>query len=164
MVAALRAGVDDDMWVGTDGRGAFHYSNSARLIERFTFEGTAGGLRSDHVYAVFVDREEVVWFGTDRGVCRYDPHAPRDENVSKVAESNFVRTLLRTKDGQLFAGTNRGLFLYNQAASSWSPVPDLSQSPVFAMIEDKKGRLLVGSGGGLYRSEKPVREAGRAFV
>jgi signal transduction histidine kinase len=159
LVAALRAGVDDDMWVGADGRGAFHYNNSARLIERFTFEGTAGGLRSDHVYAVFVDREEVVWFGTDRGVCRYDPHAPLVENVSKVAESNFVRTLLRTTTGQLFAGTNRGLFLYDEKSSSWSPVQDLSQSPVFALVEDKRGRLLAGAGSGLYRSERPIGES-----
>ncbi|MDT4897723.1 MAG: hypothetical protein QOH25_2800 [Acidobacteriota bacterium] len=159
MVMALRAGVDDDMWVGTDGRGVSHYDNSSRLIERFTFEGTAGGLRSDHVYAIFVDREEVVWFGTDRGVCRYDPHAPRVENVSGVAESNFVRTLFQTRDGRLLAGTNRGLFIYDRAASQWSPVADLSQSPVFAITEDKKGRVIVGAGTGLYRSEKPTGES-----
>jgi ligand-binding sensor domain-containing protein/two-component sensor histidine kinase len=154
MVTALRAGVDDDIWVGTDGRGAFQYDNSSRLKERFTFEETAGGLRSDHVYAIFIDREEVVWFGTDRGVCRYDPHAPRVENVSAVAESNFVRTLFQTTNGQLLAGTNRGLFSYDRAASLWSPVQNLSQSPVYAIAEDKRGRVLVGSGVGLYRSER----------
>jgi signal transduction histidine kinase len=161
LVAALRAGASDDMWVGTDGRGVFHYDLDAHLKERFTFEGTAGGLRSDHVYAIFIDREEVVWFGTDRGVCRYDPHAPRVENVSSVAESNFVRTLFRTRDGLLFAGTNRGLFLYDQTATDWLPVQDLTQSPVFAIVEDRKGRLIVGAGTGLYRSEKPVRESER---
>lgn len=158
-VMSLRAGAHEDMWAGTDGRGVFHYDESSRLIERFTFEGTAGGLRSDHVYAIFVDREEVVWFGTDRGVCRYDPHAPRVENISAQAESNFVRTLFQTTDGRLLAGTNRGLFIYDPAASDWSPVPDLSQSPVYAIAEDKRGRVLVGAGVGLYRSEKPVGES-----
>lgn len=162
-VAALHAGANADMWVGTDGRGAFHYKNSSRLIERFTFEGTAGGLRSDHVYAIFVDREEVVWFGTDRGVCRYDPHAPRVENVSGVAESNFVRTLFQTADGRLLAGTNRGLFIYNSTSSTWMPVSDLSQSPVYAIAEDKRGRIVVGAGVGLFRSEKPVRESSSAL-
>jgi signal transduction histidine kinase/streptogramin lyase len=159
MVTTLRAGAHEDMWVGTDGHGAFHYENSSRLIERFTFEGTAGGLRSDHVYAIFVDREEVVWFGTDRGVCRYDPHAPQVENVSAQPESNFVRTLYQTTDGRLLAGTNRGLFIYNRASSAWMPAQDLSQSPVFAIAEDKKGRVLVGAGTGLYRTEKPARES-----
>lgn len=155
MVTALRAGTRDDIWVGTDGRGSFHYDQAAHLIERFTFEGTAGGLRSDHVYAIFVDREEVVWFGTDRGVCRYDPHAPRVENVSTVAESNFVRTLFQTSGGRLLAGTNRGLFIYDSKAAAWSPVQELSQSPVFAIAEDKNGRILVGAGSGLFRAEKP---------
>lgn len=155
MVTALRAGTRDDMWVGTDGRGAFHYDLAAHLIERFTFEGTAGGLRSDHVYAIFVDREEVVWFGTDRGVCRYDPHAPHVENVSTVAESNFVRTLFQTSGGTLLAGTNRGLFIYDSRAVAWSPVQELSQSPVFAIAEERNGRILVGAGSGLYRAEKP---------
>jgi signal transduction histidine kinase/streptogramin lyase len=159
MVTALRAGAHDDMWVGTDGRGAFHYDNSSRLIERFTFEGTAGGLRSNHVYAVFVDREEVVWFGTDRGVCRYDPHAPRIENVSAEAESNFVRTLFETSDGRrLLAGTNRGLFKYERTASAWLPVQDLTGSPVYAIAEDRQGRVLIGAGDGLYRSGKFARE------
>jgi signal transduction histidine kinase len=155
MVTALRAGTHDDMWVGTDGRGSFHYDRAAHLIERFTFEGTAGGLRSDHVYAIFVDREEVVWFGTDRGVCRYDPHAPRVENVSAVAESNFVRTLFQTSGGMLLAGTNRGLFIYDARAAAWSSVQELSQSPVFAISEERNGRILVGAGNGLYRAEKP---------
>jgi signal transduction histidine kinase len=159
MVKALRAGLHDDMWVGTDGRGSFHYDRGARLIERFTFEGTAGGLRSDHVYAIFVDREEVVWFGTDRGVCRYDPHAPRVENVSAVAESNFVRTLFQTSGERLLSGTNRGLFIYNAQAAAWQPVQEISQSPVYAIAEDRNGRLLVGAGSGLYRAEKPSRES-----
>ncbi|HEV7376523.1 MAG TPA: two-component regulator propeller domain-containing protein [Pyrinomonadaceae bacterium] len=158
MVTALRAGLHDDMWVGTDGRGSFHYDGGAHLIERFTFEGTAGGLRSDHVYAIFVDREEVVWFGTDRGVCRYDPHAPRVENVSAVAESNFVRTLFQTSGGRLLSGTNRGLFIYDAKAAAWLPVQELSQSPVYAIAEDRNGRIIVGAGSGLYRAEKPSRD------
>jgi ligand-binding sensor domain-containing protein/two-component sensor histidine kinase len=163
-VASLRAGLHDDMWVGTDGRGVFHYdATSARLIERFTFEGTAGGLRSDHVYAIFVDREEVVWFGTDRGVCRYDPHAPRVENVSAQPESNFVRTLFQTKDGKLFAGTNRGLFIYDKQTQTWTPVPEVQQTPVYAIAEDRSGRTLVGAGNGLYRSEKLTRDKSGAL-
>ncbi|HKC65514.1 MAG TPA: two-component regulator propeller domain-containing protein, partial [Pyrinomonadaceae bacterium] len=160
-VAVIIEGLHDDMWVGTDGHGVFHYDNAAHLIERFTFDGTAGGLRSDHVYSIFIDREEVIWFGTDRGVCRYDPHAPRVENVSTHPESNFVRTLFQTSNGTLLAGTNRGLFLYEK--SEWTPVQELSQSPIYAITEEKSGRLIVGAAIGLYRSEKPTRENASAL-
>lgn len=162
-VVALRAGLHDDIWVGTDGRGVFHYDVSARLIERFTFDGTAGGLRSDHVYAIFVDREEVVWFGTDRGVCRYDPHAPRVENVSTQAESNFVRTLFQTSGGKLLAGTNRGLFIYDRQAGAWTPLNEVPPVPIYAVTEDRSGRPLVGAGSGLYKGEKPARDKSSAL-
>ena len=157
-VLTLGASMDgSDIWVGTDGRGALRYKDS-RLVERFTFEGTAGGLRSDHVYSIFVDHEEVIWFGTDRGVCRYDPHGPHNEKISDDKESNFVRTLFQTKDGRLLCGTNRGLFLFDASLDAWQPVEELSQKTVYALSEDNAGRLLVGAAGGLYLSQRPARE------
>ncbi|MGB7923237.1 MAG: two-component regulator propeller domain-containing protein [Pyrinomonadaceae bacterium] len=162
-VTALRAGVArrGDLWVGTDGHGVFHY-DGAHLTKRFTFEGTAGGLRSDRVYSIFVDREDVVWFGTDKGVCRYDPHALRVENVSEDAGSNFVRTLFRASDGRLMCGTNRGLFTGDDAQSTWHPVEALVGLAVYAITEERDGLLLVGSANGLYRSAAPAREVNGA--
>ena len=156
-VTALRADSRGGVWAGTDGRGVFHYRDE-RLQERFTFDGTAGGLRSDRIYSIFVDREDVVWFGTDKGVCRYDPHALRVENISAEPASNFARTLFRAADGRLMCGTNRGLFVYDAAQSGWQPVNALSRSTVYAIAEDGDERLLVGTSGGLYVSTEPSRQ------
>ncbi|MCA1613485.1 MAG: hypothetical protein LC800_04870 [Acidobacteria bacterium] len=139
-----------DLWVGTQGQGALRLGGGGRTAERFTFEGTAGGLRSDNVYAVFIDREGVVWFGTDRGVCRFDPRSPRNETVSPERESNFVRALLRTRAGELLCGTNRGLFSYDERAAAWSRVEGFADKTVHALSEDARGRLLVGTSNGLY--------------
>lgn len=152
-VTALRYGSESDMWVGSDGRGVFHF-DSAKKVVRFTFDGTLGGLRSDHVYAIFVDREAVVWFGTDRGVSRYDPNAPRVEAVAENPESNFIRVIYQTHDGQLYSGTNRGLFVYDDNAKTWRPVSQLSRNIIYALSEDKSGRLLVGAASGLYLAQK----------
>lgn len=148
-VTALRAGADDDLWVGTERRGVFRFRH-ARLVERFTFEGTAGGLRSDHIYAIHVDREGVVWFGTDRGVCRFDPRSPRNERLASDAESNFVRALYRTKTGELLCGTNRGLFVRDAKTGAWRAVAQLERESVYAIAEDAAGRLVVGTSGGLH--------------
>lgn len=154
-VNALRADGQGRVWVGTHGRGVFQYKDSQR-IARFTFGSTAGGLRSDYVYSIFVDREDVVWFGTDRGVCRYDPYALRVETISDNPESNFVRTLLQTKDGRLLTGTNRGMFVRDAATASWKSISELAQKTVYAIAADDSGRLLVGSASGLYLSDDPV--------
>src|SRR5713101_3924131 len=119
-VMAITRGPHDDVWIGTDGRGAFHFQGG-KPIEHFSFEGTGGALRSDHVFGVFVDAEEVVWFATDKGVCRYDPHAMRPENISEDPGASFVRALFRTSHGRVLAGTNAGLYLHDESRKSWSP-------------------------------------------
>ena len=152
-ISTIRGG-NGEVWVGTDGHGVFRFSGS-RKAQRFTFDGTAGGLRSDHVYSIFVDREGVVWFGTDRGVCRFDPQSPRVESIGGSAESNFVRTLYQTTDGRVLAGTNRGLFVYDNAAQSWLTVTDLARNIIYSIAEDKNGRLLVGSASGFFVGARP---------
>jgi signal transduction histidine kinase/streptogramin lyase len=148
-VTALKFEPEGGLWVGTDGQGAFLYRGTRR-IERFTFENTAGGLRSNRIYSVFIDREGVVWFGTDRGVCRYDPQSPRVETVSPYPESNFARSLFQSSDGWLWCGTNRGLFVRDRTAPIWYRVPELQGRTVHSIAEDAEGSLLVGTAGGLY--------------
>jgi signal transduction histidine kinase/ligand-binding sensor domain-containing protein len=150
-VMALQS-IGNEMWIGTDGRGVFRVSKEK--TQRFTFDGTAGGLRSDHVYAIFQDREGVIWFGTDRGVCRFDPHAPRVESVGDNGDSNFVRSLFQTSAGKTLAGTNRGLFVYDEATSLWKPVVELGRNIIYAIAEDKQQRLLIASASGFYVASK----------
>jgi signal transduction histidine kinase/ligand-binding sensor domain-containing protein len=149
-VSALAFAPGGDLYAATDGRGVFRYRGDGQPVEHFTFAGTAGGLRSDRVNAVFVDREGVAWFGTPRGVCRYDPQGVRVEPLTDEAEGNFVRSLYLTSRGRLLAGTNRGLFARDDTAAVWRGVEEVGGKTVYAVAEDGEGRLLVGTGGGLY--------------
>src|SRR5207249_6718106 len=120
VVTAIVRGAGDDLWVATDGHGALHLKNG-KVIEKFTFEGTGGALRSDHVFSVFVDAEEIIWFATDKGVCRYDPNAMRAESVSDDSNANYVRAVMRSPRDHLLAGTNSGLY-ETDALGRWRPV------------------------------------------
>jgi signal transduction histidine kinase len=167
-VTALAATAGGELYAGTEARGVFRLKNG-RVVERFTFSGTAGGLRSDTVNAIFVDREGVVWFGTPRGVCRYDPRGVRVEQLSQVSESNFIRTVYRTPSGRLLAGTSRGLFARDEtdANGAWREVAEVAGKTVYAVAEDSRGLLLVGTNAGLFvglqsdgsRPRAPVRLA-----
>lgn len=149
-VTAISRGIGDDIWIATDGHGAFHFQNG-KASEHFSFEGTGGALRSDHVFGVFVDSEEVVWFATDKGVCRYDPNSMRAESVSDDANANYVRALLRTSRGHLVAGTNAGLYT-SDGAKKWSAITEIGRRTVYALGEDKAGRVLVATANGLFAS------------
>jgi signal transduction histidine kinase len=153
-VTAISRGAGGDLWVGTDGRGAFLFQDG-KLSHHFTFVGTGGALRSDHINGIFVDAEEVVWFATDKGVCRYDPNAMRAETLSDDSGTNFVRALWRTSKGQLVAATNSGLYLNNESKPNWSPAPEIGRRIVYALGEEKSGRMLVATANGLFASTSP---------
>ncbi len=157
-ITAIKFDSTGRMWIGTDEDGAFYYQqdrrqqNSVSLdrLEHFTFENTAGGMRSNHVYTVFVDREDVVWFGTDGGVCRYDPHGLRVELPGISAKSNFARALFQSSDGAMWCGTSSGLFVKSNPSSPWNPVEAFQDKVIHSIGEDLEGRLLVGTAWGLY--------------
>jgi len=149
-INALHGG-DGDLWIGTEGQGAILLRGGIQ-IERLSFEGTKGGLRSNRIYAVHRDREGVVWFGTDRGVCRYDRDSFRTTTISNNAQSNFIRTLLTTKDGVTLAGTNRGLFRLNAGLElgGWQEITDIGIRAVYSLLETQDGKIYVGTSAGLF--------------
>jgi hypothetical protein len=59
-------------------------SGESGKLQRFTFDGTAGGTAvGPRLREIFADREGVIWFGyLTRGRLRFDPQAPRVEPVS----------------------------------------------------------------------------------
>jgi signal transduction histidine kinase len=153
-VTAVSRGAGEDLWVATDGHGAFLFQNG-KAVEHFTFEETGGALRSDHVYGVFVDAEQVVWFATDKGVCRYDPHTVRTETVSSDANANFVRALFAV-NGHLFAGTNAGLYT-SQGNKTWSRDPEIGTRVIYAVSTAANGGALVATSSGVFTTRENSR-------
>ena len=85
--------------------------------------------------------------------------------VGTTSESNFVRTLFQASDGHLFAGTNRGLFVYDETQKQWDTVEELARNIIYSIAEDDFGHLLVGSASGFYVSQQSQRNsAAKAFA
>jgi len=146
---------DSGLWAGTERYGLFHIVGE-KLEKNFTFENTAGGLRSDTIFALFFDREGVLWIGTNRGVSRYDTEAPNQQTVSDIPNSNFIRTLYRLSDeSSLFAGSNRGLFSFD--GKEWRPVAGFDNKVVYAVAAATIG-ITVGTASGT------VDRAGRSIA
>ncbi|HKE03745.1 MAG TPA: two-component regulator propeller domain-containing protein, partial [Blastocatellia bacterium] len=159
-ITAVHGG-DGELWAGTSKQGAFllRFENGdVKRIEHLTVNNTSGGLRSDHINAIFRDREGVVWFGSDRGVCRYDRSSLRASNVSDHPQSNFARVMLHASDGETWCGTNRGLFKLTtndsaNGADLWAEVAELQGRSIFALSEND-GAIWAGTSGGLFVKPK----------
>ncbi|MEQ1763123.1 MAG: two-component regulator propeller domain-containing protein, partial [Pyrinomonadaceae bacterium] len=148
---------DSGLWVGTERFGVFHVVGS-KVKKAYTFENTSGGLRSNTVYTFFTDREGVVWIGTNRGVSRFDRLGASQETLSDSANANFIRTLFRSADGTVYAGSNRGLF--RKVDDKWEPDASQGSRAIFAINEDRSGKLLVGSADRITSDQKEsTREA-----
>jgi len=89
------------LWIGTDGGGLARISK--RGVERLS---VAGGLAHPFVRSIGEDREGSVWIGTNGGLNRL-----RDRKVVVYGEreglpDGNVRSVARTSDGRLWAGTD----------------------------------------------------------
>jgi len=163
-------GGDGELWAGSTKEGAFllgFENGDVRRVEHLTFINTAGGLRSNHINAIFRDHEGVVWFGSDRGVCRYDRSSFRASTVSNQPQSNFTRVMLNTSGGETLVGTNRGLFKLTTGgessnpkeapggggSDSWAEVAELEGRSIYALAESD-GAVWAGAGGGLFVKPK----------
>jgi signal transduction histidine kinase len=68
--------------------------------------------------------------------------------VSDIPNSNFVRALFRRSDGEVLAGTNRGLFVSSD--ESWNPVPGFDNKVVYSIAAQPTGEILIGTSSGLF--------------
>lgn len=145
-VLAIEPDASGGAWVGTQANGLFHF-RAGQLPEHFTFENTAGGLRSNTVETLFLDRENVIWIGTNRGACRFDAASPFNQTVSDNRNGNFVRTIFRTSSGQTFAGTNRGLYVASE--NIWLEVPNFSSKVIYAAAESRTFGVVLATPNGI---------------
>jgi len=75
----------------------------------------------------------------------------RAETISSDSSANFVRALVRSSRGRMFAGTNSGLYT-NDGSKTWTPVPEIGRRIIYGLSEDKSGRVLVATASGLFAS------------
>lgn len=141
---------DGNLWFGTSGDGVY-LSRGAEEISRYTLENTAGGLRSNEILSIFIDRENVVWFGTTKGVSRFDPNSPLSEQFAVGTNSNFVRTIFQAKGGKIYAGTQAGLFV-SESVGSWKSVAGFEKRSIYSIAENDQGNLILGTSRGLFFS------------
>ncbi len=150
VVNSLKFDDKNNLWIGTKDNGVYLFSNG-KEVSHYTFENTSGGLRSNQILDIFADREGVIWFGTDKGVCRFDGLSPFNYSLYEDSEGgNFVRTLFHSKDGKIYAGTNRGLQIFD--GDSWLIDQKYATKSIYAIGETVDNKLLIGTASDELRS------------
>lgn len=132
----------ENLWIGTESKGIYHF-RGGNEVSHFTFENTSGGLRSNQIFDVFADREGVIWFGTDKGICRFDELSPYNYSFSEDSNGNFVRSIYRANDKNLYVGTNQGLQIFD--GNSWTEDEEFVNKSIYSIGETADKKLVIGT-------------------
>lgn len=113
------------------------------------------GLASSWVQAIAQDRRGFMWFGTTRGLNRYDGYTLRTyrhvDGDSTSLPNSRVNALHVDAAGTLWVGTESGLSRYDAARDVFVRYAVASGQSVASLTDDGRGTLWIGSGKGIYR-------------
>ena len=115
------------------------------LWQSFTVQD---GLTAGRINSMVQDREGNLWFGTNRGLCRYDGAQFVTFTTEDGLADNFVQSVLEDREGNLWFGTDRGLSRYDgNEFATFTTADGLAQNTLkySSMAEDRQGNLWVGT-------------------
>ncbi len=137
---------DGNLWVGTKAKGLFRIHGNT--VEHYDH---TNGLSGDSVYALFEDREGIVWAGTTSGVDSFrDPPVVTFSQVEGLG-ADLPAGILASRDGTIWVANAGSLdHIVNGNVSSIRAGKGLPGDQVTRLLEDRAGNLWVGVDDGLY--------------
>jgi methyl-accepting chemotaxis protein/ligand-binding sensor domain-containing protein len=117
------------------------------------------GLSSSYVQSIFQDRTGFLWFGTDKGLDRYDGYVIRSYRHrradSRSIADGTIHVLHADRGDTMWVGTNAGLSRYDADHDAFInyAVGDGAHA-VHGIADDSRGGLWIAADDGLYRFDR----------
>jgi signal transduction histidine kinase/ligand-binding sensor domain-containing protein len=108
-VQAIAAAPNGVTWFGTS-QGLFRSANAGSRPEQVVKRGIISGA----VWSLLLDRDGMLWVGTDNGVARFDGEAWSLLGASDGLPGKVVYAIARLDDGAMWLGTDGGLVRYRR--------------------------------------------------
>ena len=137
---------DGNLWVGTVGKGLYRIHGNQ--VDHYDH---TNGLSGDSVWALFEDREGIVWAGTTSGIDSFrDPLIATFSPTEGLAK-DLAAGILAGGDGSIWVANAGSLdHIVDGSVSSIRQGHGLPGSQVTSMLEDHAGNMWVGVDDGLY--------------
>jgi hypothetical protein len=145
------------IWIGTAESGLNYYDPVTRRTTHYESErDTAGAFTDQLPWCAYTSREGVLWISTtDGNLYRVTPQ--RRDIARQQAEAGIVTSFYEEGDGTLWIGSQKGLLVQSGAGGSQAKrfVHDaddpasLSSDFVNSIVKDRKGKMWIGTDGGL---------------
>ena len=164
-----------NIWIGTD-NGVSRYDG--KTFTNFTVQD---GLSGNSVNSITQDKTGIIWFGTRGGVSCYDARLPDGQGESQPAGqarfTNFtdkvlktfynVRSIIEDKTGNIWIGSEDGLYRYDPSASlttGGNSLTHLTRNFTGYIFEDKTGNIWLSENDANGRGMTLSRYDGSSFT
>ncbi|WP_341220743.1 hybrid sensor histidine kinase/response regulator transcription factor [Polaribacter atrinae] len=158
-----------NLWVGTTGNGVNYYNKSSGNFTNYLHDDrNAKSLVNNHINVLHKDKKDMLWIGTANGLDLLDLKKSKDSiefkhyslispKVSNTFFKKDIYSIFEDNQNQLWVGSAKGLFrlsrdengtIYFRFISNLIDLP--CNTAVQTLAEDSSGRLIIGTGEGLY--------------
>ncbi len=144
----------DKLWIGTFQAGLNIMDIKTEKFQQFkNILSDTNSISSNNVYG-FLKEEDYMWIATYGGGLNILDFQSNiflkytfDENDSSSISSNLSRVILKTKQGEIWIGTDNGL---NKVKLNDKSLPEsfevlLSKEVIFSLTEDERGYIWIGT-------------------
>jgi signal transduction histidine kinase/ligand-binding sensor domain-containing protein len=159
---------DKNLWVGTEDGGLNRINAATGEIEKFLADGKPGSICYPNIHGLLIHNKQL-WIGTfEHGLDVMDlasgkivAHYPK--GAFQSMKSTFFVVLYKTINGEILAGTRRGLYRFENNLQQFVAIDKIPDHCfVHTITEDADGGLWVGTlGNGLYHlpaNGQPVQQ------
>ncbi|MBA4056318.1 MAG: hypothetical protein C0490_16505, partial [Marivirga sp.] len=161
------------------GGGIFVYNKMNNASTHLTEVSGFGGLPAKPVHSMAVDRDGMVWVGTDQGVAFYinpsDVFSPGIDAIKPIFENRFllrddkVTAIAIDGGNRKWMGTERGVWLFNSTGEKLLYNFTSQNSPLLSNIirdieiNDNTGEVFFATGEGLVSFRGDATESNSSF-
>jgi ligand-binding sensor domain-containing protein/serine phosphatase RsbU (regulator of sigma subunit) len=152
-----------NIWIGTIGGGVSVFIAKSNLFTEqgikdgfFKTYSTRQGLNYFNVNAIFQDRENNIWIGTDLGLNQYRGDFMQTFDEADNLPNNIVWSIFADNENNIWMGTNNGLakmtFSYerdgkieNHLLAQYTEKQGLPSNVILSSFQDSKGNMWFGT-------------------
>lgn len=148
---ALAEDAEGNIWIGTTGDGIYCYGKDG--IRHFTMKD---GLSTNIVGDILSDKNNVLWFATSGGLCKYENKKFSRIETDDVIRNTPIYKLTEDAEGTIWAGSrDNGIINIfppkanekNYSYKIISTEEGLNEKRISTILEDKEGNIWAGTNG-----------------
>lgn len=139
------SGTDDGViWMGVGFDGAAQYDGLSWLWFTQNNSGIGGTL----VKSMLRDSRNILWFGTDQGISRYDGAMWALSAPNAGAQSNYIMSIAENRDGSIWCGSLNGYLAIHDGAQ-WTSRRLASGGAIASIVQTKSGDIWMATPNGI---------------